>query len=97
MPMLDKMHLTRRKVLIAIASGIIIGISGCGGRSSHSTASPAAVDPGAAAVADARDRALRVAFEKCGVDVVELATEDDVLDALMRFAQMRKQSLRRSA
>src|SRR5437762_10030810 len=54
MPMLDKMHLTRRKVLIAIASGIIIGISGCGGRSSHSTASPAAVDPGAAAVADAR-------------------------------------------
>ena len=50
-----------------------------------------------AAVADAREAALRAAFEKCGVDVVELATEDDVLDALMRFAQMRKQSLRRSA
>ena len=50
-----------------------------------------------AAVADARDTALRTAFEKAGVDVVELATEDDVMDALMRFAQMRKQSLRRSA
>jgi uncharacterized protein (DUF58 family) len=50
-----------------------------------------------AAVADARETALRAAFEKSGVDVVELATEDDVMDALMRFAQMRKQSLRRSA
>jgi uncharacterized protein (DUF58 family) len=50
-----------------------------------------------AAVADAREQALRAAFEKCGVDVVELATEDDVLDAMVRFVQMRKQSLRRSA
>jgi hypothetical protein len=29
--------------------------------------------------------------------VLELATEDDVMDALLRFAEMRKQSLRRSA
>jgi uncharacterized protein (DUF58 family) len=50
-----------------------------------------------AAAADARDAALRGAFERAGVDVMELATEDDVVDALMRFAQMRKQSLRRSA
>lgn len=50
-----------------------------------------------AAAADARDAALRTAFERAGVDVVELATEDDVMDALMRFAEMRKQSLRRSA
>ena len=50
-----------------------------------------------AAVADARETALRSAFERAGVDVLELATEDDVMDALMRFAQMRKQSLRRSA
>jgi uncharacterized protein (DUF58 family) len=50
-----------------------------------------------AAIADARETALHTAFEKAGVDVVELATEDDVMDALMRFAQMRKQSLRRSA
>ena len=39
-------------------------------------------------------RALRSAFERSGVDVMELATEDDVTDALMRFAEMRKQSLR---
>ena len=50
-----------------------------------------------AAAADARDAALRGAFERSGVDVIELATEDDVTDALMRFAEMRKQSLRRSA
>jgi len=50
-----------------------------------------------AAIADGRETALRTAFEKAGVDVVELATEDDVMDALIRFAQMRKQSLRRSA
>jgi uncharacterized protein (DUF58 family) len=50
-----------------------------------------------AAAADARETALREVFEKSGVDVVELATEDDVMDALIGFAQMRKQSLRRSA
>jgi uncharacterized protein (DUF58 family) len=50
-----------------------------------------------AAAADARDATLRAAFERSGVDVMELATEDDVVDALMRFAEMRKQSLRRSA
>ena len=50
-----------------------------------------------AAVADARETALRAAFERAGVDVLELATEDDVMDALLRFADMRKQSLRRPA
>jgi len=50
-----------------------------------------------AALADARETMLRTAFEKSGVDVVELATEDDVLDALIRFAEMRTQSLRRPA
>jgi uncharacterized protein (DUF58 family) len=50
-----------------------------------------------AAAADERDEALRRAFERSGVDVLELATEDDVIDALMRFAEMRKQSLRRPA
>jgi len=45
----------------------------------------------------AREQALQVTFEKCGVDLVELATEDDVMDALVRFATMRKHSLRRSA
>jgi uncharacterized protein (DUF58 family) len=50
-----------------------------------------------AALADAREITLRTAFEKASVDVMELATEDDVLDALIRFAEMRKQSLRRPA
>jgi uncharacterized protein (DUF58 family) len=46
-----------------------------------------------AQAADAREAALRGAFEKAGVDVVELGTEDEVLDALVRFAAMRKRSL----
>jgi len=50
-----------------------------------------------AAAADSRDAGLRTAFERAGVDVMELATEDDVMDALLRFAQMRKQSMRKSA
>ena len=50
-----------------------------------------------AAAADAREKALQGVFEKCGVDVVELATEDDVMDALVRFAALRKHSMRRSA
>ena len=48
-------------------------------------------------LADARDSALRGIFDKAGVDVLELATEDDVTDALLHFADLRKQSLRRSA
>lgn len=48
-------------------------------------------------LADAREAALRGFFEKAGVDVLELATQDDVMDALLRFADMRKQSQRRSA
>ena len=43
------------------------------------------------------DRHAGREFERAGVDVLELATEDDVMDALMRFADMRKQSLRRPA
>jgi uncharacterized protein (DUF58 family) len=50
-----------------------------------------------AAAAAARDEALHAIFEKAGVDVVELGTEDDVLDAMIRFAAMRKQFARRSA
>lgn len=50
-----------------------------------------------AAHAQEKQRWLRSAFEKAGVDVMELGTDDDVLDALIGFADMRKQSLRRSA
>ncbi|HTT05175.1 MAG TPA: DUF58 domain-containing protein [Steroidobacteraceae bacterium] len=34
---------------------------------------------------------LRASFARAGVDCLELSTEDDLLDALMRFTQMRKQ------
>ena len=50
-----------------------------------------------AALADAREAALRGFFEKAGVDVLELATQDEVMDALIHFADMRKQSQHRSA
>ena len=52
---------------------------------------------GFAAAAAERDEALRAIFEKAGVDVVELGTDDDVMDAMIRFAAMRKQLSRRSA
>ena len=50
-----------------------------------------------AAAAVERDEALRAIFEKAGVDVVELGTDDEVMDAMIRFAAMRKQLSRRSA
>ena len=43
-----------------------------------------------ASISDAREEALRQAFQKLGVDAVELSTEDDVADAVLRFADMRK-------
>ena len=50
-----------------------------------------------AVLANTREASLRALFEKAGVDVLELGTQDDVMDALLRFADMRKQSQRRSA
>jgi len=47
-----------------------------------------------AAVAEAREESLRSAFASAGVDTLELSTEDDVADAVMRFADMRKQRFR---
>ena len=49
------------------------------------------------AAAAERNETLRAIFEKAGVDVVELGTDDDVMDAMIRFAAMRKQFSRRSA
>jgi uncharacterized protein (DUF58 family) len=40
--------------------------------------------------AAAREAALASAFQSAGVDVLELSTEDDIADAVMRFADMRK-------
>jgi uncharacterized protein (DUF58 family) len=47
-----------------------------------------------AAVAEAREESLRSAFASAGVDTLELSTEDDVADAVLRFADMRKQRFR---
>ena len=46
-----------------------------------------------AALADAREDALQTAFQNAGVDAIELSTEDDIVDAVLRFADMRKHRL----
>jgi uncharacterized protein (DUF58 family) len=43
-----------------------------------------------AAVAQKREESLRQTFQAAGVDTLELSTEDDVADAVLRFADMRK-------
>ncbi len=43
-----------------------------------------------AALAQAHEEKLHAAFQTAGVDAVELSTEDDVIDAVLRFADMRK-------
>ena len=43
-----------------------------------------------AAAAERREKNLRVAFRQAGVDALELATDDDLVDAIMRFADLRK-------
>ncbi len=43
-----------------------------------------------AAIAEEREEALRTVFQSAGVDAVELSTEDDVADAVLRFADMRR-------
>ena len=50
-----------------------------------------------AAVAERREGELRSAFQKAGVDALELSTADDVVDAIRRFADLRKQRRRGSA
>jgi uncharacterized protein (DUF58 family) len=43
------------------------------------------------AAAQRHQDVLRAAFARAGVDCLELSTEDDLLDAITRFTQMRKQ------
>jgi len=43
-----------------------------------------------AALAEQRERELRAAFNHAGVDVLELSTDDDLVGALLRFADLRK-------
>ncbi len=49
------------------------------------------------AAAEARETALQQAFAQAGVDVLELATSDDLLDAVLRFTDMRRQRSRQGA
>jgi uncharacterized protein (DUF58 family) len=37
-----------------------------------------------------RERELRSSFRRAGVDAIELATDDDLVDAILRFADLRK-------
>jgi uncharacterized protein (DUF58 family) len=41
--------------------------------------------------AESTQESLRTAFARTGVDCLELSTDDDLLDAIVRFAQTRKQ------
>lgn len=43
-----------------------------------------------AAAAERREAALRTAFREAGVDALELSTDDDLVDAILRFADLRK-------
>ena len=43
-----------------------------------------------AAAAERREEALRTAQASAGVDVLELATDENLVDALSRFARLRR-------
>ena len=43
-----------------------------------------------AAAAERREHALRATFRQAGVDALELATDGELVDAIMRFADLRK-------
>ena len=47
-------------------------------------------------VAEQRERELRETLTHAGVDTLELSTDDDLVDAVLRFAEMRKQRSRLS-
>jgi len=50
-----------------------------------------------AAIAEQREAALMDSLAQSGADVLELATDDDLLDALMRFTDLRRQRARLKA
>ncbi|HMC15987.1 MAG TPA: DUF58 domain-containing protein [Albitalea sp.] len=49
------------------------------------------------AAGEAREAALHAALTHAGVDTLELATDDDLVDAVMRFSEMRRQRSRMAA
>jgi len=50
-----------------------------------------------ARIAAQREAELREGFGRAGVDVLELATDDDLVQAVMRFTDMRKRRARLAA
>jgi uncharacterized protein (DUF58 family) len=50
-----------------------------------------------AAAAQRREANLRAAFRNAGIDALELSTDDNLIDAIRRFADMRKRRARLSA
>jgi uncharacterized protein (DUF58 family) len=49
------------------------------------------------AAAERREDALRTTFTQAGVDVLELSTDDDLVDSIRRFAELRKRRSRSSS
>lgn len=50
-----------------------------------------------AAAVERREQELRSAFSQAGVDALELSTNDDLIDAILRFADLRKRRRRLAA
>ncbi|HEV2007346.1 MAG TPA: DUF58 domain-containing protein [Burkholderiales bacterium] len=50
-----------------------------------------------AAAAERREKELRSGFRQAGVDALELSTNDDLIDAILRFADLRKRRTRLTA
>lgn len=50
-----------------------------------------------ALLAQQREAGLRAGFAEAGVDVLELSTDDDLVEAVLRFADLRKRSRRLAA
>ena len=50
-----------------------------------------------AKAAETRELRLRTAFRRAGVDALEISTDDDLADAILRFADLRKRRSRLSA
>jgi uncharacterized protein (DUF58 family) len=50
-----------------------------------------------ARAAQAREGAVRASFRQAGVDALELSTDQDIVDAVLGFADLRKRRVRRTA
>ena len=64
------------------------------GEQLHIDASDPAYRARYTAIAEEQEAELMTSLSQCGADVLELATDDDLLEALMRFADLRRQRAR---